>query len=128
MTRSVKEWIGKTDDSVPPLRVRMRVFHEHNKTCHISGRKIRGGEAWELDHIVALCNGGENRESNLAPALVQPHKEKTARDVAEKAKIDRIRAKHFGQHKPKSRLSSSKYSKKFNGTVIDRKTGLPAGS
>jgi len=53
-------------------------------------------DAWEIEHRIALCNGGEHRESNLAPILAgKPHREKTAEDVAEKAKTARMRAKHL---------------------------------
>lgn len=101
MSRSVDEWIGKNDDAMPPPRVRLRIFDAHGGVCHISKRKIRAGELWDLDHVIALCNGGENRESNLAPALRDKHREKTADDVKQRAKDDRVRAKHLGTYKPK---------------------------
>lgn len=94
--RAVDEWVGKTPDAAVPPRVRLRVFERHQGRCHLTGRKIAAGELWDLDHVKALCNGGEHRESNLAPALRDKHREKTAEDVAEKAKIDRIRKKHLG--------------------------------
>lgn len=100
--RSVKEWIGKTPDSKAPPRVRLRVFDAHGGICHISGRKIRAGDAWELEHVVRLKDGGENRESNLAPALVNFHKEKTADENKQQAKEDRIRKKHLGIWQSKS--------------------------
>ena len=96
MTRSVPEWIGKTDDTAAPKHVRLRIFKAHNGVCHISGRKIMPGEPWDLDHIIALINGGENRESNMAPALRDKHKKKTAKDVAEKARVDRKMAASIG--------------------------------
>jgi 5-methylcytosine-specific restriction protein A len=96
MSRSVPEWIGKTPDSVPPPRVRLRIFENAKGRCHISGRPIRAGEAWQCDHIIALINGGANVESNLAPALTAPHKVKTKEDLAEKSKVYRKRAKHLG--------------------------------
>lgn len=96
MTREVPEWIGKTDDTPIPPRVKLRVFERHGGVCHISGRKIAAGEAWDCDHVLALINGGENREANLAPALKQPHREKTNADVALKSKTARIREKHLG--------------------------------
>lgn len=94
--RSVPEWIGKTPDTPAPARVRLRVFEAHGGRCYLSGRKILPGDKWELEHKLALCLGGENRESNLAPALADAHKEKTAVDVGMKAKADRIRMKHLG--------------------------------
>ena len=96
MARSTDEWIGATDDSRPPPRVRLRVWEREGGRCWISGRKIMPGEPWELDHKVALINEGENRESNLAPALKDKHRVKTNADVAEKAVITRQRQKHMG--------------------------------
>ena len=96
MSRATKEWVGKTPDSKIPPRVRLRVFETHNGVCHLSGRKIAAGEPWDCDHIIALINGGEHRESNLAPALRDKHKEKTADDVAEKAKVARKAKAHLG--------------------------------
>lgn len=94
--RATEEWIGRTPDTPAPPRVRLRVFEAHGGRCHRSGRKIAAGERWELDHIKALTNGGENRESNLAPILAAEHKVKTAEDVAEKSKVNRTRMKHLG--------------------------------
>lgn len=96
MTRTVEEWIGKTDDTPIPPRVKARVFEAHGGVCHLTGRKIRAGEPWDCDHVIALINGGQNRESNLAPALRDKHREKTAEDVGIKSKVARIRAKHLG--------------------------------
>ena len=99
--RSVEEWLGKTPDSKPPPRVALRVFDRHHGRCYLTGRKIMPGDKWEVEHIKSLRNGGENRESNMAPALVDPHKIKTAIERDEGAKSDRIRKKHLGLHKSK---------------------------
>jgi len=102
MTRSVPEWIGKTADTPIPPKVRARVFEAHGGRCHRSGRKIAAGERWECDHVIALINGGENRESNLAPILTQQHRQKTAEDVKLKSKVHRQRLKNIGAW-PKSK-------------------------
>lgn len=112
--RSVPEWIGKTPDTKIPKRVRLRVFEAHEGRCHVTNRKIRPGDEWDVDHVLALANGGENRESNLAPILRQAHREKTARDVAQKAKDKRVRAKHLGLHKPKRKIPY----RKADGTIV----------
>lgn len=96
MPRSTEEWIGKTDDAKVPPRVRLRVFERHNGICHLSGVKIQPGDKWELEHIKALILGGEHRESNMAPALVEPHKQKTKQEKAIKSKIAKVRKKHLG--------------------------------
>lgn len=120
--RSTDEWIGKNDDSQIPPRVRLRVFTRHGGICHLSGRKIRAADAWDCDHVVALANGGQHRESNLAPALRGKHREKTARDVAEKAKNDRIAKRHLGIKKRSTFACSrdSRFKKKISGEVVIR--------
>lgn len=124
MAREIPEWRGKTDDSAVPPRVRLRVFNSHDGICYLSKRKIRAGERWQIEHKIALCNGGENRETNLAPALVEPHKEKTARDVAQRTKTDRIRKKHLGikgaKWRPMQGSKTSAWKKKLDGTVVRR--------
>lgn len=112
--RSTDEWIGKNDDAAIPPRVRLRVFARHGGVCHLSGRRILASDAWDCDHIVALANGGLHRESNLAPAIREKHREKTARDVAEKAKNDRVRKRHLGIKKPRT----IRAWRKFNGQPV----------
>lgn len=122
MSRSTDEWIGKTDDQAIPPRVRLRVFERHGGICHLSGRKIMPGDAWDVDHVIALVNGGEHRESNMAPALRIEHRKKTARDVAQKSKDRRIRAKHLGIRKP-SRFPTArtgKFKQKVGGQTVPR--------
>ena len=94
--REVPEWVGKTPDAKIPDRVKLRIFLREGGVCHLSKRKIQPGDAYDFDHKIALCNGGEHRETNLFPALRDKHREKTAEDVKERAKIDRIRKKHLG--------------------------------
>lgn len=120
MSRSLPEWIGKTDDAAIPPRVRIRVFEAHAGICHISGRRIRAGEPWECDHIIALVNGGEHRESNLAPALTDKHREKTKEDVAEKSRVYRKRSKSLGIRK----RTSFRGWKKMNGDIVFNKQGV----
>lgn len=124
MSRSVEEWVGATDDATPPPRVRLRVFERHGGMCHLTGRKIFPGDPWDLDHVQALCNGGENRESNLAPALREAHRKKTAEDVKVRAKADRVRKKHLGiKTTPKHIVPgsrASKWKRRLDGTVVRR--------
>jgi 5-methylcytosine-specific restriction enzyme A len=114
MSRQVEMWIGKTDDSPIPPRVRLRIFERHGGVCYLSGRKIMPGDKWEAEHIIALCNGGRHSEDNLAPALVEPHKIKTVADVKQKAKNDRVRKKHLGIKKPRT----IRAWRKFDGTIV----------
>lgn len=124
MSRSLKEWIGKTDDAHVPPRVRVRVFQRHNGVCHVSGRNIRPGETWDLDHVVSLINGGEHREFNLAPALRAPHKEKTKVEMQEKSRVYHKKAKNLGislkKKKPMPGSKASGWKRKMDGTVVRR--------
>ncbi len=114
MTSSTDEWTGKTDDDAIPRRVSARVFGAYGGRCYISGRIIRSGDGWDCDHIIALINGGEHRESNLAPALRGFHKIKTKADVAEKSRVARKRQKFIGVKKPRQITAW----RRFNGEIV----------
>ena len=121
--RSTPEWIGKTPDTPIPPRVRLRVFEAHNGICGLTGQKITAADKWDCDHITALKLGGENRESNLQPALRAAHRKKTAQDVAIKAKNERVRKKHLGIETKKATIAGSKnsrFKRKVDGTVVLR--------
>lgn len=123
--RSVPEWVGKTDDHRAPGKVRDRIMARDNRCCHLCSREIGPGEKWDLDHVVALINGGENRESNLRPSHRKCHKEKTARDVAEKAKVAAVRKKHLGITAPKKPIPSPGFPKSEKAARRSPKQALP---
>jgi 5-methylcytosine-specific restriction endonuclease McrA len=104
--RSTPEWIGSTDDARVPPRVRLRIFEAHSGVCHLTGRKIMPGDKWDLDHIIALANGGKHAEFNLAPALKEPHRAKTKDDVKLKSRIARIRQRHLGIGRSRKKINS----------------------
>jgi len=79
------------------------------------GIRIRPGDQWDVDHVIALINGGANRESNMAPILRgKPHKEKTRQDVAEKSRVYRKKAKHLGFKRKRRTIPG----RRFDGTPI----------
>lgn len=110
MTRTVPEWIGKSDDEPPPPRVRARVFLHHNGICQECGVKIIG-KRWICDHRKAIVNGGANRESNLGPIHEACDKTKTAADVAEKSITYRKRKAHLGIKTSRRRIRSQGFAK-----------------
>lgn len=122
MTRAVDEWIGKTDDTKVPAHVRARIFLRENGICHLSGRPIRPADQWELDHKIALINGGEHRESNLFPALRDKHREKTKEDVAIKSKSAKVRNRHLGIKTGGGFATNrdGKWKRKIDGTLVRR--------
>lgn len=112
MSRALPEWIGKTPDSPVPPRVRLRVFLRYDGRCQCGcNRTIRPGEKWNLEDTIALINGGENRESNKKPWLEEHHKRKTKEDVAEKSRVYRKAAKHFGAVRQKRKMQSRGFRK-----------------
>lgn len=120
--RTVDEWVGKTPDTAVSRLARDRVCFAQGDCCANCGRKFGGGLNAVIDHVVALINGGENRETNLQALCSDCHKVKTAADVALKTKVARVRSKHAGFAPRKSRLIpgsvGSGMRKRLNGTVI----------
>lgn len=122
MSRSVPEWIGKTDDTPVPDRVKLRVFEKFGGTCPKCTRELQPG-AWDCDHVIPLILGGKNRETNLQPLCADPcHSGKTALDVKLKARVERVKRRHVGLRK-QSRFAcsrNSKWKKKIDGSVVAR--------
>lgn len=116
--REVPEWVGSSPDAAIPQRVKLRIWEREGGRCYLTGRKIMPGDSYEFEHVIALSCGGENRERNIRLALTAPHKVKTARDVATKAKIARVRAKHYGITTPKP--GGFRGHRKFNGEIVWR--------
>jgi 5-methylcytosine-specific restriction protein A len=110
MARSVPLWVGKTDDTAAPPRVRLRVWDRCEGKCGQCGRKIRPGEGWTLEHLIAIINGGKNAEDNLGVTCDWCLPAKNAADVAVKAKTAAVRSKHLGI-RPASKLRSAPFPK-----------------
>ena len=81
-------------------------------------------DSYRYDHIVALANGGENRESNLQILCMECHTIKTRVDVAEKSTVARKRQKHLGikrkQSRPMAGTKASGWKKRMDGTIERR--------
>ena len=80
--------------SVPIERVRgragqvMRNRHLNAQPlCVICLKQGRLSHAVELDHIIALVNGGTNADSNFQCLCKACHQDKTARDLGYSAKV-----------------------------------------
>lgn len=111
MPRTRPEWIGRTDDAMPPPTVRLRILLAHDGRCAECRNKIVAGKPWQLDHVKPLWDGGENRESNLQPLCDICHGAKTTREASQRAEGKRVRGKHLGVKKPpKRRLPGSRAS------------------
>lgn len=113
MPRSVKEWIGKTADTQAPPKVRLRNFTDHGGVCHLCSGKILAGDKWETDHVTDLWKGGENRETNLAPAHKRCHDAKSREGKSQKAVEDRKRRAHLGiKAMPRQKIKSRGFAKR----------------
>lgn len=112
MSRTVKEWIAKNDDEKIPTRVQDRIYSRCDGRCCECGVRVVGKIRPAFDHIRALINGGQHRESNLQLLCKQPcHAEKTKRDVAEKSVSYRKRVKHLGFNIPRKKIKSRGFQK-----------------
>lgn len=112
--RSIDEWIGAHDDQAIPARVQLRIYLKHNGTCPKCTRLLRPNK-WECDHIVALANGGEHRESNLQPLCTTPcHTDKTRADRQMKARTDKRQRSRAGIKKRHRTMPG----RRFNGDPI----------
>lgn len=121
--RSTPEWIGANDDVAVPQRVRLRVLYRFELKCAHCKRFILPGVRWVCDHIIALINGGENRENNLQPLCGWCAPKKDAEDVAEKSATYASRSRHLGVAKSKHPMPcgrNSPYKKTMSGMVVRR--------
>ena len=101
MARSLPEWIGNTDDTPPPTRVKDRLCAKQKDLCAKCGCPLTTAQC---DHIIPLILGGKNRETNLQMLCVACHVGKTRLDVKLKSKVASVRKKRLGLKK-KSALS-----------------------
>src|SRR3990167_3412604 len=101
--RSVEEWRGKATDEPLPRRVRLRILERYNRCCANCTRPITPGMSFTADHIIAIINGGENRERNGQPLCDWCNAEKNATDVADKSKVASMAKAAYGLKEPKGR-------------------------
>lgn len=71
--------------SMTPHRV-ARIFAENSGKCHKCKRKMGPSDDYDIEHIVALENGGTDDDANLAPCCEWCHQKKTADDHSSHAK------------------------------------------
>ena len=127
MARSVPAWIGKTDDTAVPPRVRLRVWDREEGKCHRCRRKIPVGDAWIIEHRHAIILGGANAEPNLCLSCSWCKPEKDAEDVAAKAETARVRSKHLGI-RPPSQIRSAGFPARIPQHSATRKLTKAVGS
>lgn len=73
---------------------------------------------WQVDHRQALIHGGDDAEDNLRAVCADCHKRKTARDVSERSRGDRIAAGgKVKRSRPMPGTKASGIRKRMNGAV-----------
>lgn len=119
--------VGTTKRKNMTPRMRLKVWEDHKGICKLCGGKIDGvRERWIVEHIIPLALGGEDAESNMAPAHEGCALAKTfgkSGDIAKAAKAKRAKSKHLGIKKSKNPLpggKGSKWKKKINGETVTR--------
>jgi 5-methylcytosine-specific restriction protein A len=124
MAREVPLWVGNNDDSAIPDRVKLRIYLNAQGRCTECTRRVGVGTPYEIDHKIALINGGKHAEDNLCLLCQECHKQKTATDVTEKARTYRKRKSHYGIRKAKGRpipgSKASGWKRTFSGEWIKR--------
>lgn len=73
----------------------LRIFQANGGRCHICERKLGPADDYEIEHKVALENGGTDNDENLAPACSWCHAEKTADDHSLASHGRKMAAKAF---------------------------------
>ncbi len=108
--------------SMPAMR-RLRIFEKHGGKCVLCGSRIKAGDTWTIEHLLALGLGGSDTDDNCGPAHEACRRIKDKADVTSIAKAKRIKAKHYGMVKRRSSFpcgKDSKWRKRIDGTVERR--------
>jgi 5-methylcytosine-specific restriction endonuclease McrA len=103
--------------------MRLRIWAAHSGTCHLCQLPIHAsrGEGWHVEHVKPLWLGGEDKESNMAPAHVDCHAPKTKEEATVRAKSNRQKARDIGAVTPKAKIASRGFAKRER----PEKIGLP---
>lgn len=128
--RPVKEWFGRTPQSMPSKTIRLRIFDREGGICFLSGLKIKPVDKWHLHHCDkegrGIEDGCENRESNLHPVLDEPHRAETTKQRKRQAKANAQRIIHIGAKDPSPRpLQGKPFPKVQRDRVKIDKSALP---
>ena len=96
-TAKLKTWVGKTDESMPGVHVRLRLYAKQNGLCACGCGRTMSFERDKIDcdHIKPLRDEGENVEANLQLLLQEHHKVKTVAENVARGKERQHKAKAF---------------------------------
>ena len=126
MPRTIKEWVGRTDDAMPPRSVFDRLWEKQDGKDAITGLPFTKKDRVIRDHILPLADGGANRESNLQLITEAAHKTKTAAEATVRGKVRAVHEKDRGYVRKKPSFQTNRdapFKKRMDGTLINRATG-----
>src|SRR4051812_46759889 len=106
MPRTIGEWIGRTDNSMPPRSVFDRLYEKQGGKDAITGLPFTASDQIVRDHIVPLKDGGRNCESNLQLITLDTHKPKTAAEAKARGKERRIHERDRGYVRSAPKMQS----------------------
>jgi 5-methylcytosine-specific restriction endonuclease McrA len=111
-----KLWIGRNDRAMPPENVQLRILERYKACCAGCQRKLMMGERWELDHVIALQDGGVNAEGNLQPLCKPCHGVKTGAEATIRAKVRAKTKAAYGIKTAKQKIRSAGFPKRAERT------------
>ena len=111
MPRTIKPWIGKTDDSCPPQSVKLRILDRQGSRCAITDLPFDTKHKPQFDHKTPLWLGGANSEENLQAIRAEPHKSKTSAEAKVRGKVMAAAAKHVLKTPPAKPIQSRGFLK-----------------
>jgi 5-methylcytosine-specific restriction protein A len=119
--RAVKPWVGRRPESMPGQIVLLRLYSKQDGKCACGCGMVMNLERDEIDvdHRVALIDGGENAELNLQLLLREHHRTKTKAEATARSYERQHKAKAF-RHMDKPGFQTNRnaaYRKKMDGTV-----------
>ena len=122
MARTVPEWIGRTDNSMPGIHVLLRLYAGQNGICACPDEcglvMNLDRDEIDCDHKTPLRDGGENRESNLQLMFRSHHRAKTAGENVSRGQER--------QHKAKAFTAIRQRKQKIGGPTIPQRTATRA--
>ena len=128
-TAKLKEWVGRTPEAMPGQTVLLRLYNKQDGICACGCGQMMNlnRDKVDCDHIVALIDGGENRESNLQLLLNGCHKAKTAAEATARSEERRHKAKAFTALRksqwPAQRLGSGNHQRRAS-TPLTKGVGI----
>jgi 5-methylcytosine-specific restriction protein A len=106
---------------------RAKLFLDKGGKCHKCGRKLRSGDTWVAEHMVALSVGGDNSPENWDVTCEWCFPEKNREDASKAAKGRAVatsciipRSQRQKKGRPMMGSRASGWRKRMDGTVERR--------